>query len=63
MSDFLSLTRQLDLACQNRDLRCARRIVYRLCQSRQDDPPELGMLDAVLRVYAAQIHGWEITDA
>jgi len=53
--------KQLDLACQNRDLPAARRLSRQfsdlIMPGRPFDPIKD---DSVLRVYAAEIHGWEI---
>lgn len=67
-SEYLKLLGQLDLACLNRDLSAARRLSYKLSESivgavPDIDPPDLMKLESVFRVYAAEIHGWEIDHA
>jgi dihydrodipicolinate synthase/N-acetylneuraminate lyase len=57
------LVEQLDSACSARDAAAARRIVQRISSAHATatgEPEQLGRADALLRTYAAELHGWEI---
>jgi hypothetical protein len=58
----IELLKRLDLACANRDLPAARRLMAEMAKAIPSDsePTELFKADNALRHYAFNIFGWEI---
>jgi hypothetical protein len=60
-STQVKAARQFDLACQRRDLEAVRRLAVQLHQHlRPDEPVDLSRVRFMVRMYAGEIHGWDI---
>lgn len=59
--EYLRNIRQLDLACRNRDLAAAKRLTAAFIEMiHPGEPIDIWRVGAMVRTYAAEIHGWEI---